>query len=110
MTWTLWLALGSFCASILAAFFAWAAWRSAVRDCVSSVSVQKLAWIESELLDTRDLIAGLDHSIRKLRSRMYVRKRRDEAEEAESLPADRDAVKRALRAKVGIGIVTNRRG
>jgi hypothetical protein len=41
---------------------------------------------------------------------MYVRKRRDEAEEAESLPADRDAVKRALRAKVGIGIVTNRRG
>lgn len=91
-----------------AAVFAWRARRAAVRDSAASVTVQKLAWIESELLETRDLIAGLEHSIRKLRSRMYVRKRTDE-NEAPPPPQSREEVKAALRARVGLAITPNKR-
>jgi len=105
----LWFAIGSLICSGIAAFFTWAAWRSAVRNSVASVTVQKLAWIEAELLETRDLIAGLEHSIRKLRSRMYVRKRRDEADDSEPVPQDRDALKKHLREKAGLHLTAGRK-
>lgn len=93
-----WMALTALALSIIAAIFACAAAWFAARNSAASVSVQKLTWLQAELLDTRDMIEGLQHSLGKLRRRRYMRDRREEEPE----PTDREAIKAKLRAKVGL--------
>jgi len=99
------LALASLICSVVAVLLSLRAAWYAARYSAASVSVQQLARIETELTDTRDLIESLRKSLHKMRSRRRMQELR---EDDDAPPADREGLKRQLRAKVGLTGVPSR--
>lgn len=87
--------------SILAAVFAYKAVGIAARGSASSVSVQKLTQIETDLTDTHDMIDGLQTALRKMRARKGMQETR--ARRADAIPdpqTDPTGYKTAMRARL----------
>jgi hypothetical protein len=87
--------------SILAAYFAFQALKSAARGSARSVSIQKLTALEADLTETHQLIETLRDSLHKMRSREGMKRlRKERADAIPDAQSDPGAYKRHLRAQL----------
>ena len=99
--------------AILAIYSAWSAYRAAIhaQECASwmeknnkaAVSLKKIAELEIAVTEQTDAIAAYGESLKKLRSRVGMRKVREERSNGSDMPdpaTDPDGWKRAMRLKL----------